>query len=164
MFNILNILNFFKKNFNKKDFLIIFLIFFLYFFSRLVNLEKFPIFTDEGIYINWAKTAWHDASMRFISLTDGKQPLQTWATIPFLKLFPNHPLFAGRLFSVFTGFFSLSFIFFLLFFLFDKKTAFFGSIFYIFTPYFLFYDRMALTDSAVNMGFLGILFFFFNSY
>ena len=159
MFNILNILNFFKKNFNKKDFLIIFLIFFLYFFSRLVNLEKFPIFTDEGIYITWAKTAWHDASMRFISLTDGKQPLQTWATIPFLKLFPNHPLFAGRLFSVFTGFFSLFFVFGLLFFLFDKKTAFLGSFFYIFTPYFLFYDRMALTDSAVNMGFLGILFF-----
>jgi 4-amino-4-deoxy-L-arabinose transferase-like glycosyltransferase len=159
MFNILNILNFFKKNFNKKDFLIIFLIFFLYFFTRLVNLEKFPIFTDEGIYINWAKTAWHDASMRFISLTDGKQPLQTWATIPFLKLFPNQPLFAGRLFSVFTGFFSLFFVFCLLFFLFDKKTAFLGSFFYIFTPYFLFYDRMALTDSAVNMGFLGILFF-----
>ena len=159
MFNILNILNFFKKNFNKKDFLIIFLIFFLYFFTRLVKLEKFPIFTDEGIYINWAKTAWHDASMRFISLTDGKQPLQTWATIPFLKLFPNKPLFAGRLFSVFTGFISLFFIFCLLFFLFDKKTAFLGSFFYIFTPYFLFYDRMALTDSAVNMGFLGILFF-----
>ena len=159
MFNILNILNFFKKNFNKKDFLIIFLIFFLYFFTRLVKLEKFPIFTDEGIYINWAKTAWHDASMRFISLTDGKQPLQTWATIPFLKLFPNHPLFAGRLFSVFTGFFSLFFVFSLIFFLFDKKTAFLGSFFYIFTPYFLFYDRMALTDSAVNMGFLGILFF-----
>jgi len=159
MFNILDVLNFFKKNFNKKDQLILFLIFFLYFLTRLINLDKFPIFTDEGIYINWAKTAWHDASMRFISLTDGKQPLQTWATIPLLKLFPNQPLLAGRLFSVFTGFLSLFFIFCLLFFIFDKKTAFLGSIFYVFTPYFLFYDRMALTDSAVNMGFLGILFF-----
>jgi len=159
MFNVLNILNFFKKNFNKKDILIFFLLIFLYFLTRLINLEKFPIFTDEGIYINWAKTAWHDASMRFISLTDGKQPLQTWATIPFLKLFPNHPLFAGRLFSVSTGFFSLFFVFCLLFFLFGKKSAFLGSVFYILTPYFLFYDRMALTDSAVNMGFLGILFF-----
>jgi hypothetical protein len=103
MFNIFIILNFFKKNFTKKDLLIILFLIFIYFLNRLINLEKFPIFTDEGIYINWAKTAWHDASMRFISLTDGKQPLQTWATIPFLKLFPNHPLFAGRLFSVFTG-------------------------------------------------------------
>jgi len=159
MFNIFTIFNFFKKNFRKKDIVLFFILIFLYFLTRSVNLEKFPIFTDEGIYINWAKTAWHDASMRFISLTDGKQPLQTWATIPFLKLFPNEPLFAGRLFSVFTGFFSLVFVFALLFFLFNKKTAFFGSLFYIFTPYFLFYDRMALTDSAVNMGFLGILFF-----
>jgi len=159
MFNILDILNFFRRNFTKKDVLIIFFLLFLYFSTRLINLEKFPIFTDEGIYINWAKTAWHDASMRFISLTDGKQPLQTWVTISLLKIFPNHPLFAGRLFSVITGFVSLFFLFCILFFLFNKRVAFLGSVFYIFTPYFLFYDRMALTDSAVNMGFLGILFF-----
>ena len=30
---------------------------------------------------------------------------------------------------------------------------------YIFTPFFLFYDRMALADSAVNTGFIWILFF-----
>ncbi len=159
MFDIFQIFNFFKKKFNKKDFLIIAALILIYFFTRLINLEKFPIFTDEGIYINWAKTAWHDASMRFISLTDGKQPLQTWATIPLLKIFPNHPLFAGRLFSVLTGFASLIGIFSLLFFLFDKKTAILGSFLYIFTPYFLFYDRMALTDSAVNMAFILILFF-----
>jgi hypothetical protein len=134
MFNILNILNFFKKNFNKKDFLIIFSIFFLYFLTRLINLEKFPIFTDEGIYINWAKTAWHDASMRFISLTDGKQPLQTWATIPFLKLFPNKPLFAGRLFSVFTGFFSLYFLSLAFFFFFLTKKRLFWVAFFISLP------------------------------
>lgn len=120
---------FLKKNFTKKDFLIILFLIFIYFLTRLISLEKFPIFTDEGIYINWAKTAWHDASMRFISLTDGKQPLQTWATIPLLKIFPNQPLFAGRLFSVFTGFTSLLFIFSILFFLFDKKNRFFGKCF-----------------------------------
>lgn len=159
MFNIFDIFNFFKKKFNRTDFLIIVSLILFYFITRLINLEKFPIFTDEGIYINWAKTAWHDASMRFISLTDGKQPLQTWVTIPLLKIFPNQPLFAGRLFSVLTGFASLIGLFSLLFFLFNKKTAFLGSFFYIFTPYFLFYDRMALTDSAVNMAFIWILFF-----
>ncbi len=158
MFDVFKIFNFFNKKFNKRDFLSIFILILLYFATRLINLEKFPIFTDEGIYINWAKTAWHDASMRFISLTDGKQPLQTWATIPLLKIFPNQPLFAGRLFSVLTGFISLIGIFSLLFFLFNKKAAFLGSFFYIFTPYFLFYDRMALTDSAVNMAFIWIIF------
>jgi 4-amino-4-deoxy-L-arabinose transferase-like glycosyltransferase len=139
--------------------MIIFGFILFYLATRLIRLDQFPIFTDEGIYIRWAKIAWHDASWRFISLTDGKQPLQTWATIPFLKLFPNNLLLAGRLFSVTTGFISLIGIFCLLFYLFNKKTAFIGSFLYILTPYFLFYDRMALTDSAVNTGFIWILFF-----
>jgi 4-amino-4-deoxy-L-arabinose transferase-like glycosyltransferase len=159
MFDNNKIINFLKKRFNKRDILIILIIIILFFLTRIVNLEKLPIFGDEGIYIRWAKTAWHDASWRFISLTDGKQPLQTWATIPFLKLFPNNAFLAGRLFSVFCGFFSLLGIFVLLFYLFGKRAAFFGSFFYIFTPYFLFYDRMALTDSAVNAAFIWIFFF-----
>lgn len=159
MFNLVDLYQFFKKNFSKKDWLLIICLIFVYFLTRLINLEKFPIFTDEGIYIHWAKIAWHDASLRFISLTDGKQPLQTWATIPLLKLFPNNPLFAGRLFSVIAGFASLIGLFSLLFYLFEKKTAYYGAFLYILTPYFLFYDRMALTDSAVNASFIGILFF-----
>ena len=146
-------------NFKRKDFLLIFFIIFVYFLTRLINLDKFPVFCDEGIYIHWAKIAWHDASWRFISLTDGKQPLQTWATIPFLKLFPDNALLAGRLFSVSTGFISLSGLFALIYYLFGKKTAFISSFLYILTPFFLFYDRMALTDSAVNAGFIWVLFF-----
>ncbi len=154
-----NILIFFKKNFTKKDIILIAVVFTLFFITRIINLEKFPIFNDEGIYISWAKTAWHDASWRFISLTDGKQPLQTWATIPLLKLFPNNALLAGRLFAVATGLASLIGIFLLLFYLFGKRSAYIGVLLYIFTPYFLFYDRLALMDSAVNAAFIWILFF-----
>jgi len=124
-----------------------------------VNLEQLPIFNDEGIYIHWAKIAWHDASWRFISLTDGKQPLQTWGTIPFLKLFPNNALFAGRLFSVSTGLFALAGMFTLLYYVFGKKAAHIGSLLYVFVPYFLFYDRIALVDSGVNAFFIWFLFF-----
>jgi len=85
--------------------------------------------------------------------------LQTWATIPFLKLFPNNAFLAGRLFSVFCGFFSLVGLFGLLFYLFGKKAAFLGSFLYIFTPFFLFYDRIALSDSAVNAAFVWIFSF-----
>jgi len=159
MFDILEIIKFLKKKFFRKDLLIILGLVGLYFISRLIRLEQFPIFTDEGIYIHWAKVAWHDAAWRFISLTDGKQPLQTWLTIPFLKLFPNNPLLAGRMFSVMMGFMSMTGIFSILFYLFNKRTALIGSFLYILTPYFLFYDRMALTDSAVNTGFIWVLFF-----
>src|SRR4030043_2439767 len=98
MFDIFEIVNKLKKFFNNKEYLLILAIVVGYFCTRLIRLEQFPIFTDEGIYIHWAKVAWHDASWRFISLTDGKQPLQTWLTIPFLKLFPQNLLIGGRMF------------------------------------------------------------------
>lgn len=147
-----------RTSITRKDVLIIIALICLYFFTRLIYLDRFPIFNDEGIYIHWAKVAWHDASWRFISLTDGKQPLQTWGTIPFLKLFPENALLAGRLFAVATGFTALVGVFSFMFYLFGKKAGYIGSLLYIFTPYFLFYDRMALVDSGVNAGFIWILF------
>src|SRR3989304_9045503 len=149
MFDIFGIISWIKKNISRKDLLFIFLLVFIYFLTRLYNLDQFPIFSDEGIYIHWAKVAWHDASWRFISLTDGKQPLQTWGTIPFLKLFQSDALLAGRMFSVFTGLFALVGVFCLIYYLFGKRTAFIGSFLYVITPYFLFFDRMALVFSGV---------------
>ncbi len=159
MFDIGRVFLYLKKHITKKDFLILLGLILLYAATRLLNLEELPIFNDEGIYIHWAKVAWHDASWRFISLTDGKQPLQTWGTIPFLKLFPNNALFAGRLFSVFTGFFGFIGMISLLWYLFGKKTAKIGGLLYILIPYFLFYDRIAMVDSGVNAFFIWILFF-----
>src|SRR3989338_11558662 len=117
MFSIEAIVSFIKKNIRVRDVIIILVIIGLYGASRLINLDKWPIFSDEGIYIRWAKVAWKDASWRFISLTDGRQPLQTWGTIPFLKLFSTNALLAGRLFSVTTGLVSFIGIFGLLFYL-----------------------------------------------
>jgi len=159
MFDIQKVLSYLKKHFTLFDVLLLGGIKIFYLATRLYNIKLLPIFTDEGIYIRWAKVAWHDASWRFISLTDGKQPLQTWGTIPFLKLFPNDALLAGRLFSVATGMIALLGLFVLLVYLFDKKTAFIGAFLYVFSPYFLFYDRMALVDSGVNAAFIWIILF-----
>src|SRR3989339_1221710 len=159
MFDIFRLLDFLKKQITKKDLVILALLLSLFLFTRLVNIEKLPIFTDEGIYIQWAKTAWHDASWRFISLTDGRQPLQTWLTIPLLKIFPNNALLAGRIFGVISGFFAVNGLLMLLWYLFGKKTAFFGVFFFLITPYFTLYDRMALMDSGINDAFIWILFF-----
>ena len=159
MFDISEVVAFIRKKIAGKDALLLITAGVLYFITRLYNIKLLPIFNDEGIYIHWAKVAWHDASWRFISLTDGKQPLQTWGTIPFLKLFPNDALLAGRLFSVATGFVALIGIFLLLYLLFGKKTAFIGLFLSIFSPYFLFYDRLAMVDSGVNATFIWILFF-----
>ncbi len=83
MFKIENILFWLKKEFKARDIVLLIGLITLFFLTRIINLDKLPIFTDEGIYIHWAKVAWKDASWRFVSLTDGRQPLQTWGTIPF---------------------------------------------------------------------------------
>lgn len=158
MFDIFNIIKYFRSKFSFRDIIIFLLLITIFFVTRLINLDRLPIFTDEGIYIHWAKVAWHDPAWRFISLTDGRQPLQTWATIPFLRLFPNNALLAGRLFAVSTGLFALIGMYSLVFYLFGKKAAYVASCLYIFTPYFLFYDRLALMDSGVNAFFIWLLF------
>ncbi|KXK09120.1 MAG: hypothetical protein UZ21_OP11001000173 [Microgenomates bacterium OLB22] len=132
-----------------------------YWLTRLFRLDHFPIFSDEGIYIHWAKTAWHDATWRFISLTDGRQPFQTWATIPFLKLFPDNLLIGGRLFAVFAGFMGFVGMMTLCAYLYGRKPAYFAGLLMVATPYFFFYDRLALADSAVTAGTIWMLFLAF---
>src|SRR3989344_7532028 len=75
----------------------------LYLLTRLTNLTQLPVFTDEAIYIRWSQIGAQDANWRFISLTDGKQPLFTWVIMALLRFVPADPLFVGRLASVLTG-------------------------------------------------------------
>jgi len=121
----------------------------LFFVLRLINLTILPIFCDEAIYIRWSQVMRAEPTLRFLPLSDGKQPLFMWLTIPFLKFFSD-PLLAGRLVSVLAGFGSLIGIFLLTFFLTEsKKTALFSSLIYTILPYTLFFDRMALVDSLL---------------
>src|SRR5258706_6489945 len=83
----------------------------LFFFTRFYNILNLPIFTDEAIYVRWAQIASNDAAWRFISLTDGKQPMFVWIAMVLMK-FIQDPLFAGRTVSVIAGFFSMIGLFF----------------------------------------------------
>src|SRR5437879_8874474 len=84
----------------------------LYAFTRFYHLtSSLPIFTDEAIYIRWAQIALHDANWRFISLTDGKEPMFVWLAMITLK-FIQDPLLAGRVVSVFAGFATMIGLFF----------------------------------------------------
>src|SRR3989344_1207288 len=81
-------------------------IFVLAFFLRLYNLTILPIFGDEAIYIRWAQVMRAEPGLRFVPLSDGKQPLFMWVVIPFFKII-HDPLVAARVVSVFTGIGSL---------------------------------------------------------
>lgn len=122
----------------------------LFIFSRLVSLAELPIFVDEAIYLRWAQIAKNDASWRFISLTDGKQPVFVWLTMAVMYLIKD-PLIAGRLVSVLAGLASVLAIWGLSFVLFrSHRLAFFSSFFYLIFPFALVYDRMALMDTLVG--------------
>lgn len=126
----------------------------LYAGTRLPNLTKLPIFTDEAIYIRWSQIGSRDPAWRFISLTDGKQPLFTWIVMVTLRIFDD-PLFAGRFVSVVAGAISMIGIGLLGYEMFkDKRIATGASILYLFSPFTLMYDRMALYDSLVATFFI----------
>ena len=121
----------------------------LYFITRIFHILTLPIFTDEAIYIRWSQIALQDASWRFISLTDGKQPLYVWLVMITLKFIKN-PLLAGRLISSIAGFFTMIGLFFLTQEIFqNKKIALLTSFFYVIFPFALVYDKLALYDSLV---------------
>ena len=122
----------------------------LYFFTRLVSLTQLPIFVDEAIYLRWAQIAKNDANWRFISLTDGKQPLFVWATMVMMR-FIRDPITAGRLVSTITGLISMIIIWAISWLLFGNiRLAFLSSLIYLVSPFSLVYDRMALMDSMVG--------------
>lgn len=149
-------MKFFKKH---SFWFFIFGIVVLYFVTRFYNILGLPIFTDEAIYVRWAQIASNDASWRFISLTDGKQPMFVWIAMLLMKVIED-PLLAGRTVSVLSGIGSLVGIFFVTNELFkNKKIALLASLIYVLYPFSLVYDRMALYDSLVAMFIIWALYF-----
>jgi len=126
---------------------------------RLYRLTFLPIFGDEAIYIRWSQIMRAEPTLRFVPLSDGKQPFFMWSTIPFFKLFSD-PLFAGRLLSVLCGTATLIGVIILAYILFkSKKVAIISGAIYAVSPFVFFFDRMALADSMLSM--FGVWFFIF---
>lgn len=110
-----------------------------------------PLFTDEAIYTRWSQIARLDAAWRFISLTDGKQPMFVWWDMIFMHVI-HDPLLAGRLVSTIAGFLTIIGLFFLGKEIFKNKwIGFLSAGLYVFYPFALVYDRMSLYDSMVAL-------------
>jgi len=121
------------------------------FILRIYNLTIIPVFGDEAIYIRWAQVMRAEPTLRFLPLSDGKQPLFMWAVIPFFKVFSD-PLVAGRIVSVFSGLGTLIGIFVLIRILLkSRKISWFACLIYAISPFSIFFDRLALADSSLTM-------------
>jgi len=135
----------------KPIFFIFLLALILFALFRLVNLNSIPVFVDEAIYVRWSQVMRAEATLRFLPLSDGKQPLAMWLTIPLLK-FVSDPLIAGRLVSVIAGLGTLVGLSFLTYLLFGSlMVAALSALIYSVLPFTMFFDRMALADSLLGM-------------
>ncbi len=123
----------------------------VFFFLRLFHLTILPVFADEAIYLRWSQVMRAEPTLRFLPLSDGKQPLFMWLTIPFLKVFSD-PLLAGRFLSVLAGLGSMIGLGFLAWLLFkEKRISLIAALLYAILPFFVFFDRLALVDSLLAM-------------
>ena len=126
---------------------------------RLFNLTYLPVFGDEAIYIRWAQVMRAEPTLRFLPLSDGKQPLFMWVVIPFLKIISD-PLLAGRVVSVLSGLATTAGIFATTYLIFkSKKAAIFSSFIYAVSPFGVFFDRLALADAMLSAFGVWTLFF-----
>ena len=126
---------------------------------RLYHLTLIPVFVDEAIYIRWAQIMGAEPTLRFLPLSDGKQPLFMWILMFYVRRLSD-PLFAGRLLSVLSGLGTMLGIFAVSYLLFKNKiVSLIATIIYTLSPFTLFFDRMALVDSMLaNFGVWTIFF------
>jgi len=131
----------------------------IYFATRILTVLQVPIFTDEAIYLRWTQIASQDSNWRFISLTDGKQPLFIWLAIISMKFIAD-PLVAGRVVSVVAGLMTVIGLFFLGKDVFKSRwVGLLSGALYVFFPFSLVYDRLALYDSLVGTFAVWALYF-----
>ncbi|KKT76347.1 MAG: hypothetical protein UW69_C0001G0043 [Microgenomates group bacterium GW2011_GWA2_44_7] len=143
---------------NHKDVILIAVIFFIGIILRLYSLgTTLPVFVDEAIYVRWAQVMKAEETLRFLPLSDGKQPLFMWLVIPSLKLFSD-PLFAGRFISVLSGLgimIEMGLVSWLLFR--SKQVAIITFFLIASSPFLVFFDRKALVDSLLTFWGMGAL-------
>jgi 4-amino-4-deoxy-L-arabinose transferase-like glycosyltransferase len=126
---------------------------------RLYYLTLIPVFADEAIYIRWAQVMGAEPTLRFLPLSDGKQPLFMWILMFYVRRLPD-PLFAGRILSVLSGIGTMIGIFAVSYALFKNKlVSLMSSLIWAISPFSFFFDRMALVDAMLAVFSVWTMFF-----
>ncbi len=120
----------------------------LYFTTRLINLDKLPLFNDEAFFIHAARQITSDPIKNlFFNFSDGKEPFFFWLYALPVKFFPD-ALLGIRFFTVLLGFFTLIYLLKI-----AKKlslNSFFVGLAFIFSPFLLFYHRIAMQETLLT--------------
>ena len=111
---------------------------------------------DESIYLRWAEIIDHQGQW-FISLADGKPPLQAWVLGALRTTLGGDPLLQAHLASVGGGLLSTPGIFAVGKRLAGDLTGLAAAALYAIFPLAIFYDRITFTESFVNLGGVAIV-------
>lgn len=118
---------------------------------RFADLNKLPVFADESIYVRWAQVMKAETSLRFLPLSDGKQPLYMWSIIPVFKIVSD-PVVAGRLVSAILGVLGIAGVGLFTHLLFNnRRQTIIATLLYSVLPYAVFFSRMALADTMLSV-------------
>lgn len=131
------------------DFLFLLALSFVYLLIRLYHLTSLPVFGDEAIYLRWSQIIKSVETLRFLPLTDGKQPLYMWLVAASYHFF-THPLIAGRLVSTLFGLSNLIGIYLIAQIYLRPSIARISAILYLLLPATFFFDRLALPDTLLS--------------
>jgi len=125
-----------------------FAIIFVFLFTRLIGIEKTPIFNDEMLYMRWIQEIHDGYLMR--PLDNGRQPLYLWIAT-MLDSFVHDESLSLRYVSVVAGFFSMIGLWFLAKKLFvNSAVSYITVVLYLIFPFTLLYDRFGVLDSMVT--------------
>lgn len=126
----------------------------IFLLGRLLTLMSFPIFNDEGIYLQYSQLIHDDfGKYRLISAglnpyRDWKPPFQYWFGSVFMGL-PADPLLAGRLASFAVSLFGLWGMFLFVKELFGRKEASLAVLLYALLPPALFFNIQFVAETFV---------------
>mgnify|MGYP001598524933 FL=1 len=120
----------------------------LYFVTRLINLDKLPIFNDEAFFIHAARQIISNPLQNlFFNFSDGKEPFFFWLyTLPVK--FSSDALLGIRLFTVILGFLTLIYLLKI-----SQKlslNSFWIGLAYVVSPFLLFYHRIAMQETLLT--------------
>lgn len=120
--------------------------------TRVLFLDRFPVFADEAIYIRWAQLISDDwRQYLFFAMIDGKTPLFIWMLNAFQWLHPNQ-LVAARLLSASAAFVQALLIAAILQRLGARKlTQLLGMLLVTVLPFWVTYHRIALMDGWLTV-------------
>lgn len=124
---------------------------------RIVALTDWvPIVGDESIYMHWAEIIEHQGEW-FISLLDAKPPLHVWLLATCRMVLGGDLLFQARLITVGAGLLSVLGIFGVGRLLGGELAGLIAAGLYAVAPIAVFHDRLAYTESFVNLSGIAVV-------